>query len=219
MGAMTDRITPALLKRLGAALILLGLVLPLYSCRGRFVDAAGREAKFVDHRGAVVAEESLDLRQPLPPGVSRLEPDLQPPPGLRFQKNYHYFFSDFDVDDWADWVRLGGFLWPALAALWVDRFRQGRLLFRLLEPFLVLVTAFSLAIGAMFGTKEMGFWVAWPGVVLYSLGAALSDVHDLWAWRPGLGRLGRSLLGALVFGAFLAGSVVSVLLFFDGFLK
>jgi len=221
MGALTGWITPTLLKRLGAGLLLLGLVLPLYSCRGRFVDAGGREVKYVDHRGAVVPEESIDLRQPLPPGVSRLEPDMQPPAGLRFRKNYHYFFTDFSVDDWADWLRLGGFLWPMAAALLAERLqrRWSRLLFRIAEPVLVLVSAFSLAIAAMFGTRELGFWVAWPGIMVYSLGAVWSDLAGLRAWRPGLGSLGKAFLATLVVTAFLAGSVVSVLVFFDGFRK
>ena len=34
-------------------------------------------------------------------------------------------------------------------------------------PLDLLVTALSLCIGAMFGTKEAGFWVAWAGVMLY----------------------------------------------------
>jgi hypothetical protein len=221
MGMLIAVITPSLLKRLGAVLLLLGLVLPLYSCRGRFLDATGREVKYVDQRGAAVPEGSLDLRQPLPPGVSRLEPDTKPPAGLHFRKNYHYFLGDFSADDWTDWLRLGGFLWPMAAAFLVDgsRRRWGRLLFLILEPFLVWLSAFSLAASALFGTKEIGFWTAWPGIVSYGLGAAWSDITDLRAWKPGMGTLRRSLLVVLVFGAFLAGSVVTVLAFFDWFLE
>lgn len=199
------------LKLIGAFLILLGLVLPLYSCRGRFVDASGKEVQYVDQSGKAV--EGIDQRQPLPPGVTRLEPDRQPPAGLRYRKNYRYFFSNFAVDDVVDWFRLGGLLWPMAAALFADRLRRrwSRWLFRGLEPLLVLETAFSLAIGAMFGTKEIGFWTAWAGVILYSLGAAWADVEAL---RPDLGRFQRLASVVLIFAVFLACSILSMMAFF-----
>ena len=208
-------------KLLGAVLILLGLVLPLYSCRGQFVDAGGKEVKFVDQRGAVVSGEGLDPRLSLPPGVIRLEPGMKPPTGVRYQKSYRYFFSNFSADDVVDWCRLGGFLWPMAAAVFAGRLRRrwSRRLFRCLEPLLVLETTFSLAIGAMFGTKEIGFWTAWSGVILYSLGAAWDDLVALSAWKPELGRVGRSLAAILFFGTFLASSVLSVMVFFKWFVK
>ena len=200
-GGRMPVLTPRGLKLLGALLVLLGLVLPLYSCRARSVTAVGREVPSAS-AGAV----------PLRPGASA-------PAGSAPQKHYYYFFSDFSADDVVDWFRLGGFLWPAAAAWGADRLKRrwSRRLFRGLEPVLVLETALSLSIGAMFGTKEIGFWVAWPGLVLYGAGAAWADLAALEAWKPGLGKGKRRLAAAGICAAFLAGSVVSVLAFFDWF--
>lgn len=205
------------LKLLGAVLILLGLVLPLYSCRGKFVDTSGREMKYVDAKGAPVAADAVDTRQPLPPGLVPLDPKQPPPPGLTYKKNYHYFFDDFSVDEFGDWVRLVGFLWPISAALGAHRLqrRWSRGLFLGAEPFLLLITALSLCIGAMFGTKEAGFWVAWTGVILYGLAAAWMDVAALAAWASRW-RWPVTLLTCL---AFFGSAVVSVLAFFEGFTK
>lgn len=205
------------LKLLGAVLILLGLVLPLYSCRGKFVDAGGREMKYMDAKGAPVAADAVDVRQPLPPGLVTLDPKQPPPPGLTYRKNYHYFFNDFSVDEPGDWIRLGGFLWPMAAALGAHRLKRrwSRGLFLGAEPFLLLVTALSLCIGAMFGTKEAGFWVAWAGVMLYGLAAACMDVEALADWVSRW----RWPVTILVCLAFLGSAVVSVLAFFEGFTK
>lgn len=205
------------LKLLGAALILLGLVLPLYSCRGTFVDAAGREMKYVDAKGVPVAAADVDIRQPLPPGLTPLDPQQPAPPGLTYRKHYHYFFDDFSVDEPSDWIRLVGFLWPMAAALGAHRLkgRWARGLFLGAEPFLLLVTAFALCVGAMFGTKELGFWVAWAGVILYGLAAAWMDVCALAAWVSRW----RWPVTILVCLAFFGSAVVSVLAFFEGFTK
>lgn len=205
------------LKFLGAVLILLGLVLPLYSCRGKFVDTAGREMKYVDAKGAPVAADAVDVRQPLPPGLVPLDPKQPPLPGLTYRKNYHYFFGDFSADEPSDWIRLVGFLWPTAAALGAHRLKRrwSRRVFLGMEPLLLLVTAFSLCIGAMFGTKEVGFWVAWAGVMLYGLAAAWMDVGALAAWTSRW-RWPVTILACL---AFFGSAVVSVLTFFDGFTK
>ncbi len=214
-GVLSAPFTLRSLKLLGAFLILLGLVLPLYSCRGKFVDTGGREMKYVDEKGAPVAADAVDLRQPLPPGLVPLDPKQPPPPGLTYRKNYHYFFDDFDLDEPGDWIRLGGFLWPMAAALGAHRLkgRWSRGLFLGAEPFLLLVTALSLCIGAMFGTKEAGFWVAWMGVMLYGLAAAWMDVEALADWASRW-RWPVTILACL---AFFGSAVVSVLVFFEGF--
>lgn len=206
---------PGWLKLLGAVLILLGLVLPLYSCRGKFVDTVGREMKYMDAKGVPVAADAVDVRQPLPPGLVPLDPEQPPPTGLTYRKNYRYFFDGFDLDEPSDWIRLGGFLWPTVAALGAHRLtrRWSRGLFLGTEPLLLLVTAFSLCIGAMFGTKELGFWVAWAGVILYGLAAAWADVTALKEWSSRW----RWPVAVLVCLAFFGSAVVSVLTFFEGF--
>jgi len=207
-------LTARQLKLLGAFMILLGLVLPLYSCRGRFVDDRGDEVKYVDSHGAVVPDQGL-LAAP-PPGTIRLEYGMRPPEGIRYRKNYHYFFSNFDRTDVVDWFRLGGMLWPMAAALFADRSRRrwSRWLFRGLEPVLLLETTFSLCIGAMFGAREIGFWVAWLGIAGYGAGAAWSDTAALFAWKPELGRPWKLLGAVLVCCAFLVSSVFSMVGFF-----
>jgi len=211
------RCWPRRLKLLGAVLLLLGLVLPLYSCRGEFLDAAGREVRYVDPQGTAVAHSGL--QPPASPDAIRLEPGMTPPPGVRYQKHYHYFFGDFSLGDWVDWFRLGGVLWPLAAVVFADRLRRrwSRSLFRALEPLLVLETAFSLALSALLGTKEIGFWVAWSGIILYSLGAAWTDLTALLLWKPHLGRVGKALGATLIFGTFLASSWLSVMVFFKWF--
>ena len=204
-------LTARRLKLLGAFLVLLGLVLSLYSCRGRFEDAAGREVRYVDSRGVVVQDQGPFY--PAPPGAVRLETGMKPPAGIRYRKNYHYFFSDFDRTDKTDWFRLGGMLWPMPAALWADRLRRrwSRWPFRALEPLLLVVTAASLCLGALFGAKEAGFWAAWLGILGYGAGASWADVAALCAWKPGL-KLAWKVLGAiLVSCAFLAAPVLAVL--------
>jgi hypothetical protein len=210
------RFTPRHWKLLGAALILLGLVLPLYSCQGRFVDPAGREVKYVDQTGASVPDQAIDLHQPLPQGVIRLEPGSAVPRGLTYHKNYHFFFGGFSSNDPFDWFRLAGFLWPMAAALLAGRLKRpwSRGLFRGLEPILVLESAMALATSAMFGTKEIGFWAAWTGIVLYSLGAASLDMTVLREWKPALGKAWKVVDGILVYGVFLGCSVLSVVIFF-----
>ncbi len=205
------------LKLLGAVLILFGLVLPLYSCRGTFRDASGKEVKFLNAQGKPIPAADIDLRQPLPEGVTPLDPSQEPPAGVTYRKHYHYFFSDFSTDEPSDWIRLVGFLWPAAAAWGAHRLtrRWSRGLFLGAEPILLLVTAFSLCIGAMFGTKEVGFWVAWSGVILYGLAAAWGDVAALKDWSSRW----RWPVVLLVCLAFFGSAVVSVLAFFEGFTK
>lgn len=209
------------LKLLGAVLILSGLVLPLYSCRGRFVDALGREIRYIDEHGAAVIEPDGKVSLSPPPGAIRLERNMKPPAGVTYRKNYHYFFTDFAKDDVVDWFRLGGFLWPLAAAWWADRLRHpwSRWLFRCLEPFLVLETAFSLCIGAMFGAQETGFWSAWLGVILYAAGAAWGNVRALKVWRPSLPGWRRGLAVAAICAVFAVSAIGSVLAFFNGFQK
>jgi hypothetical protein len=203
------------LKLLGAILILAGLVLPLYSCRGHFEDAAGRVVKFVDAQGVVIPEADIDIRQPLPPGVVPLDASEVLPAGVSYRKNYHYFFSDFSKDEPSDWIRLAGFLWPMAAAWSMDRLKRGwaRWLLRGFEPVLLLVTSFSLCVGAMFGTKEIGFWSAWMGLILYGGAAAWTDVVALLDWNS----WGRWPLATLLCLALFGSTVVAVLAFFDGF--
>ena len=209
------------LKWLGAILILLGLVLPLYSCRGRYVDSAGREVKYMDRTGAIVPETDIDLRQPLPPSVIRMDSSTPPPPGVTYHKNYHFFFGGFSYDEIFDWFRLAGFLWPLAAVLLAARLkhRWSRRLFRGLEPVLVLESSMALSTSAIFGAKEIGFWTAWTGIILYSLGAAWSGMKALMEWKPTLSKAWKIADGILIYGLFLGCSVLSVLIFFKWFVE
>lgn len=209
------------LKILGAFLILLGLVLPLYSCRGRFVNAAGEEIRYLDPSGAGLTGNAIDPKKPLPPGVRRLEPGMKAPAGVTFRKNYRYFFGEFSYDDAFDWFRLAGFLWPAALVFFSIRWkhRWSRWLFRGLEPILVLESSMALSTSAIFGTKEIGFWTAWGGLILYSLGAAWSGMEALRGWKPALGKGSKVACGVLIYGVFLGCSVLSVMSFFEWFVE
>ena len=208
-------------KLLGAVLILLGLVLPLYSCRGRFMDSAGLEIKYMDRAGAIVPEKDIDLRQPLPPGVIQMDASTPLPPGVTYHKNYHFFLGDFSYDDSFDWFRLVGFLWPLAAVLFAVNLKQrwSRRLFRNFEPILVLESSMALSTSAILGTLEIGFWTAWAGIILYSLGAARSDMTALMDWKPALGKGWKIVDGIMIYGVFLGCSVLSVMVFFKWFVK
>jgi hypothetical protein len=209
------------LKLLGAILILLGLVLPLYSCRGRFVDTAGREVHYVDQNGAVLPGKDLDLHQPLPPGIVQLDASKPLPPGVTYHKNYHFFLGDFSYDDPFEWFRLAGFLWPMAAALFATglKHRWSRRLFLGFEPILVLESSMALSTSAILGTLEIGFWAAWSGIILYSLGAARSDMAILSERKPPQSHVWKVVSGILIYGVFLACSAVSVMMFFKWLVK
>jgi hypothetical protein len=209
------------LKFLGAILLLLGLLLPLYSCSGRFTDASGREVKYVDRSGTIIPEKDIDLHQPLPSSVIRMDANTPLPPGVTYHKNYHFFFGGFSYDNIFDWFRLAGFLWPLSAAIFAARLkhRWSRRLFPALEPVLVLESSLALSTSAIFGAKEIGFWAAWTGIILYSLGAARSDMTALRKWKPGLSQAWKIVDGILLHGLFLGCSVISVLVFFEWFVN
>jgi hypothetical protein len=204
------------LKLIGAILVITGLLLPLYSCSGRFLDSTGREVHYVNQAGAIVPDKDVDPHQPLPSGVVKLEPNSPRPAGVTFHKNYHFFFGEFSYDDVFDWLRLFGFLWPLAAVIWVKQLEQGRkhTVFRWVEPLLVLESSFALCTSAIFGAKEIGFWSAWSGVILYSLGAAGIDVRALAAWKPAMSRPWKRVNNVLIYTVFLGCSVLSVFIFF-----
>ena len=134
-------------------------------------------------------------------------------------KVYHYFIGDLSPRDPVDWFRLAGVLWPVVAAWGASRLGPGwwRRLFLAAEPLLLCATALSLCLGAMFGTKELGFWLAWAGVVLYGAGGTWMDLTLLASAGPRWTRTRRILAGAGIVSAFLGAAVGSVLVFFNGF--
>jgi hypothetical protein len=172
-------------KLLAAMLIASALFLPLSSCseyrfaNGQmvgYVDANGMATPLsVQPQGAITIEKYVQSNK-LPAGISKI-------------KQYHYFYKSLSKTDHESWLALFAFIWPAgMVLAWKTAQRHSVQRYsRLLTPALLFLTGYELFGYSYYGVPEIGYYMAFIGILILSLYSAKDCASILAIRKPYLG--------------------------------
>lgn len=149
------------IKVAGAFFLIVSLFLPLSSCD-----------KYIDKQGNAIMPSQVPADSPLPSDI-------------RVVKTYNYFSQRFRPMDIGSWFILAGFIWPAFMIAALSRLKgRVKLACRFLEVPLLLGSVVSLVLITLLDTRlEIGAYVAYTSIGVYSLGAAWADVDAFRRWK------------------------------------